>query len=459
MITIAFCINVQIFAQPVTEELRVKGCYFKIPASSATTVSGSGVVLNNYNSGIIKIEANGTLIADGNVNNESGSSYQVDGGLTVKGNWLNNATASVALPGATIGTVAFQGGAGQTIGGTSQTVFEGLTINNANGVALTSNQTVSDNLSFTAGILSTGANRLDVTATADGMFGYGTGKYVFGNFRRYVSAGIDYNLPVGTATQYELSGLRVLSQTGLTYVDVDFTISNQNPPPVGLTVNGVSVDDFLDYGYWTFTPNGGITAVSYNVMIQSTGHTDKGGLADNYSVITDYGLGGGWQDLGLHSVSTQQYSPSTVLAKRQNLTTFGKYIVGHSNAPLYNPPAVTEELRVKGCYFKIPVGATAVTAGTSTDVNNELSGTITVLGSLLLEGAWNNSATVNISTALLQFQGSGVQTFGEVSAVTLKDMIINKSSNDLTLTGDIIVTNQLTLADVVIITGSNTLTM
>jgi hypothetical protein len=195
-------------------------------------------------------------------------------------------------------------------------------------------------------------------------------------------------------------------------------------------------------------------------MIQSTGHTDMGGIADNYSVITDYQLGGGWQNLGLHSTSTQQYSATTVLAKRQNLTTFGKYVIGHSAAPLYNPPAVTEELRVKGCFYKVPLSNATVMNGITTDVNNESGGTITVLGSLFMDGAWNNTATANISTAVFQFQGAAVQTFGEASAITLKELIINKSLNDLTLTGDIIVTNQLTLSGGNLITSSaNLLTL
>ena len=350
---------------------------------------------------------------------------------------------------------------------------------------MSTNQEVNTQLTFSAGILSTGANRLDLTASTDGVSGYGTGKYVFGNFRRYVSSGIDYNLPIGTATNYELAGIRVSSHTGLSYIDVGFTISNENPPPA-ITVNGVAVNDFLDYGYWTFTPNVGLTAVQYNVTIQSTGHTDMGVSEDNYSLITDYGLGGGWQDLGLHSISTQQYSATTVLAKRQNLTTFGKYIIAHHTTTLYNPPAVTEELRVKGAIFKTQASSTTTVSGSSTALNNYNSGTVEIIsggtvtadgdvtnesgssfqidGQLNIKGNWTNNATASVAlagatTGTVEFQGSAAQTIGGTSSTIFEGLTVNNAAG-VNLSTNQEVNTQLTFSGGKLITSSaNLLTL
>ncbi|NCT22254.1 hypothetical protein GW781_14015, partial [bacterium] len=76
--------------------------------------------------------------------------------VTVKGNWSNSGTFT---PGT--GTVTFNGSSAQTIGGTSATTFNNLTVNNASGVSLSSvDATMNGTLTFTAGKITTGANTL-----------------------------------------------------------------------------------------------------------------------------------------------------------------------------------------------------------------------------------------------------------------------------------------------------------
>ncbi|MFH2142408.1 MAG: hypothetical protein ABIJ97_08305, partial [Bacteroidota bacterium] len=210
-----------------TYELRIKGAIVKINGNSTLTISGSVTEINNSDSGILKIDENGTLVAEGDINNISSASIQIDGFLFAESDWTNDATASLSHAGAGIGTVEFSGSANQNIGGSANTVFENFVINNVAGITLTSNQTISENLIFSDGIISTGANRLDVTAVNDGMSGYDDGKYVLGNFRRYLNTGIDYHLPIGTAANFELAEIYIESQNGLNYIDVSFSISNQ----------------------------------------------------------------------------------------------------------------------------------------------------------------------------------------------------------------------------------------
>ena len=132
--------TIDMMGQAVTEEVRIKGVYFKVQSGS-TAIAAGATTTNNYDSGTL--EALGTFTAEENVVNANSASIQVDGTLNVKGDWTNNATASVAFAGATVGTVAFTGtAASQNIGGSVTTTFESFTVSNANGVTLTTTQTV-----------------------------------------------------------------------------------------------------------------------------------------------------------------------------------------------------------------------------------------------------------------------------------------------------------------------------
>ena len=476
--------NTPIYTPPtVTEEVRNKTTYIKTESGGITTSSGATTALNNYDSGFLKVKSGGVLTTDGNFTNANSATVQVDGQFNVKKDWTNNATASLALASATIGTVEFNGTANQNIGGTTVTSFEGLSMNNAAGVTLTTNQTIANGLSFSAGKITTGAFRLDMTnITADNTSGYGTGKYVYGNFRRYVTTGVEYTFPIGNATNYEQAGIFIVSQSGLNYIDVSFVTGNQNPAPGGLTVNGVAVADFLDYGKWTFTPNAGVASVNYHPTVQSIGHTDLGGTQDYYCVITD--IGAGWQSLGLHSSATQSYTTTTVMAKRHALTSFGSYVIGHTNTPIYVPPAVTEEVRNKTVYLKAQANATAAASGSTTvlnnynsgilkalttgtitaegDLNNMSSSTIAIDGQINIKGNYTNNATVSMilaggSAGTVQFNGAAAN-LGGTAVTTFENIIVNSSSN-VTLTNDITVNNTITWTGGKIVLGTRNINL
>ena len=514
----------QIFGQ---DSLYNKGAYIKIAEGTLLIIEGSNGDLVNDNSGTlnidgtltiegdfyndnsstVEIEDGGVMTAGQEVNNDNSASIEIDGTLNIQGNWINNAIASLVYGDGTYeGTVEFQGGSAQTIGGTTGTIFEGLSINNSNGVSLTDgiNQTVSQQLSFSDGIITTGANYLILNATDDGVSGTGTGKYVVGNIRRYVSIGVDYTIPIGTAANYEEAGIRVSSMTGLNYVDVIFTISDQNPVPGGLTVNGVTIDDFLDYGYWTFTPDAVPAAVNYNVTIQSIGHNNLGGTQDNYSLISD--ITGSWEDYGVHSSTTQEVGATYVKAVRTGLTSFGngKYIIGKSDNKLYTPSPISENLQNLGAYFKVADGTTVLADVSTTDVHNDNSGTLNIDGTLTVEGDFyndnsstveiedggvmtagqevnnDNSATIKIDGTLnihgnwinnstsglvygdgtyegtVEFQGSSAQTMGGTTGTSFEELSIN-NSNGVSLTDGInqTVSQQLSFSDGIITTGAN----
>lgn len=127
---------------------------FKIDVSSQTFVEF-------YNKGET-ISQKGIMYVNGNITNETRGGNNgillIDETLKLTGNFVNNATASLAdlTTPSTYGKVIFVGNANtQIIKGTSQTQFENVEINNtasySPGVLLGQNITISQNLTFTAG--------------------------------------------------------------------------------------------------------------------------------------------------------------------------------------------------------------------------------------------------------------------------------------------------------------------
>ncbi len=168
----------------------------------------------------------------------------VGGDLHLAGNWINNG-GTINMNGR---AVEFNGSSVQDIGGTAATTFAYLTINNAAGVTLSRNATVSNVLALTNGEVSTGSNTLTISsdqpdavviASSNGsvngtiiraVAGGSTGTYKFTNNRTYI-------IPNG-------------SQSGQ---NVTITSYPNTYPPAGNTAGAIK-------RYYTITPAGSLTA-------------------------------------------------------------------------------------------------------------------------------------------------------------------------------------------------------
>ena len=196
-------------------------------------------VLNNINLGLgTKLDANNFNVA-------------------VAGNWINNG-GSLATP--LSGTVVFNGNNAQNILGTATTTFNNLTLNNSNGLTLSSNTTVNGVLSFTSGVISTGNNTLIIPVSGSVSR---TSGHVSGNLQKSVSTGTN------VSTVFELGDNALTNYTPLTVTMASVTTPGSlvaktvsgNEPNIGTSTLYPSVNINR---YWTLA-NMGVGFTTYDV--------------------------------------------------------------------------------------------------------------------------------------------------------------------------------------------------
>ena len=236
------------FADPAGSCSGNTPCFTTINAAIAAASAGGvvnifggtyneAVALNNANV-TVNVDANATVnsftLTAGTLNAGGGFCAQANGPtLTLaNGNWTNN--GGTFNPGG--GTVVMGGSSAQTIGGSSPTTFNSLTLNNANGVTMADNETVGGTLTLTSGVLATAANTLTlnggVTTTSGSINGTtGTVNYNQGSNAQSVAPGTYGNLTFSNFT-------KVLPNGGTVKIAGTFTTGAAG----GHTVTGSTVE-------------------------------------------------------------------------------------------------------------------------------------------------------------------------------------------------------------------------
>ncbi len=218
---------------------------------------------------------------------------------------------------------------------------------------------------FMNGVIGTGAYVFCVNGDDPGaLASFNERSYVCGNLRRHVRGGATYDFPVGSPDHYEPVRLNFPGDIGATsYIEARFTVSDENPAPCcpPLSVNGVEITEFLDYGYWTLTADAG--APAYDITVESRGHTNGGSVASQHAIFKrDADV---WSSEGLHDNSTQRGAGAdAIAAERKGLTGFSDFIIGRS---------ADEPLPVTWCSFAAAVEENKVvlTWRTHAEINND----------------------------------------------------------------------------------------
>ncbi|MBI1835701.1 MAG: hypothetical protein HYR91_00395 [Flavobacteriia bacterium] len=202
------------------------------------------------------------------------------GTLNLGGNWTNNGTFNHNS-----GTVVFNGSSAQTLGGSSASTFNNLTISNSStGVSLGVNSIVNSTLNFTAGLLKTVSYTLTIGTNASNgsVTNANSSRYIvaydnagtIGYVKMFVNSITTYSLPIGDASNYTPMTWILNSHGGL--ASAYLTTYTKATYPTGMNA---SLTQYINR-YWDLTSSG-ITSPNYDVSYTYVDGDIVGGTETN----------------------------------------------------------------------------------------------------------------------------------------------------------------------------------
>jgi len=200
------------------------------------------------NNGNLQIHSSGALSGFGAFTNSSSGDLVNNGSLYLKANITNN-QASMS-PGT--GTLYINGSSAQALSGTATFKTYDLVSNNASGITLSNNLSVSNAHTFTAGIITTSATPNYLVYEAGSSYsGDGDNRHVNGWVKKFGTT--NFVFPVGNGTverTVAISNLSVSSEFNARYL-----ATTPNPTSLQLPLRAVD-----PYEYWPLTRTSGGTA-------------------------------------------------------------------------------------------------------------------------------------------------------------------------------------------------------
>jgi hypothetical protein len=256
-----------------------------------------------------------------------------DGTFILLGNWINTVGADGFWEGNS--TVKFTGSENQTISTSADSeIFGSLVIDKSVGNINLNHDIESNTLDLTKGLISTGTNQVFVNNSAEAAItNHSTASYINGNLRRAVAATGNYDLPVGDATNYQLANIDINSSTDLTYFDANFNSFSESLDisGLGLFVNGTVLQTLLDAGYWTISPNAGMSGINYDIGLTLRGATNLGSEPGQHTIVKRANSSSDWILRGLHDNATQSIAAGIIYAYRSNIDEFSDFAIAKNN--------------------------------------------------------------------------------------------------------------------------------
>jgi len=310
--------------------------------------------------------------------------------LTVKGNWTNNSAAGTTFS-AHSNTVTLSGSAAQTIGGSSVTTFNNLTINNASGVTNSvAGTTVNGTLTLTTGTLTLASGLTMATgSTISRANGSLSGTPTFAG-----TVNVTYTGATGATTTGSELPTSATALNNLTINDSGQTVTLN----AAVNVNGTLV---ITAG--TFDTSASNFAVTLN-----GGFTNSGTFTANASNIT---IGGTSTSVSIAGFSTTGALSFTRTANTATLTggvTAASLTMNGTNGTLNLGAALSHQIN----------GTVLITNGTLNASSSTLN----------LTGDWTkNGGTFTASTSTINFNGT-TQTIGGSQATTFATLTVANGS-------------------------------
>lgn len=222
-------------------------------------------------------------------------------------------------------TVHFRSTSAQSINNSAAPeVFYNLTMNGNGGVTLEQDIQVTNQLTCTKGIISTGSRSVVVAnSAANSITGQSTSSYIWGNLQRAVTGNTTYDFPVGTSNRYQLArvalGAGAVVGGGALRASFNASIGGA-APAVPNTAQDSVYTDMLDCGIWTIEPLTNSFSGSYGVTLFARGASNASSIG---MVIKRPDIAGSWTAPGTHTGCAN--SGGVVTASRTGLSSFSQF--------------------------------------------------------------------------------------------------------------------------------------
>lgn len=228
-----------------------------------------------------------------NLNITSGSFDASTYNLSIGGNWNN---LGAFIPGT---STVLLNGLNQTISKTTGENFYNLLLTNNTHIILNDNISISNNLTFTSGVITTGVNRISLGTgiATPGSLTYTSGR-IIGRMERWIASIGTFIIPLGTSDNMETISLTVNS--GLTAGSVVAYFLSNNSGNSGLPIieSGVSIMNQFTEGYWNLTGSNGLVVNDYSISLAANGFVSY--TLNNDARILKRTNGGFWTLEGSH---------------------------------------------------------------------------------------------------------------------------------------------------------------
>ncbi|MGC2047391.1 MAG: hypothetical protein WA635_02100 [Gallionella sp.] len=305
-------------------------------ATSTVEYSGTNQSVSAETYGNLTISGSGTKTAAGDITVGStlsltagtfavGANTLTLNGPTIAGTPTNLSTTSSS-------NLIFGGASAGVLVPSSVAQLNNLTVNNANGITLSGSTTVNGVLTLTDGIITTGANTLEVASDCTtGIVGASATRYALGNLTLHypTNAGTTTcTFPIGSAAAYSPATVSMLNVTS-TLANSSLTARTDTPDHADTTANSSGVDAARSVNrYWTQTPGGSLTFATYNTTFTFVaGDIDGGAAFANFIIARK--SGGIWR---YPAMGAKNPTDTTATGMTQ-AGGFGEFVIGERAFP------------------------------------------------------------------------------------------------------------------------------
>ncbi len=390
-------------------------------AGTLLSVGGSTTTLNvtNFTETLGNFTAPSTLNIYGNAILTMGT-FTSGANINIGGNWTNN--GGTFAP--NTGTVTFNGGSAQLIGGTTVTTFNNIVLNNANGLSLSGiDAPLNSTLTFTNGKITTGANTLIMASTSpSSIVGAALGKYVYGNLRKGIAniASATQIFEIGDASNYTPVNLSFSGTVSGSGNITAFTVGANEP-----NILSSAIDESKNVNrYWSLINSGVAGFSNYSMVLNFVaGDVDAGSTTGSF-IVGKYNSGWTYPTVGTKTAISTQAT---------GLTSFSTYAVGQGGAGI--PVMNTQPTNQTVC---VPVSASFVAKANSipdATVQWQIN-TGSGFSDLIIASPYSvvTSSASGVTTSTLTVNPTNVSLSGEQYQVIFTNTRGNVISNAVTLT-------------------------